>query len=180
MSQHFYNTFYFQLWLVLVWYFIIYIYNIFITNYRWQIVTSFKLSSPLKIVHLKKQKNSPRRLLVEQWILAHPIGLNQKKIGIQQNDTIVITDFKIGHTIVITFLFINSSLAPRICYEMNVKILWTSHFFFFYKELRLSNCENIVTTTKFYNIFTINLFLVVVSTNFINFYFILSYEKLTL
>ena len=130
MLQHFHNTFYFQLWLVLVWYFIIYIYNIFITNYRWQIVTSFKLWSPLKIVHLKKQKTSPRRLLVEQWILAHPIGLNQKKIVIQQNDTIVITDFKIGHTIVITFLFINSSLAPRIFYEMNVKILWTSHFFF--------------------------------------------------
>ena len=79
MSQHFHNTFYFQLWLVLVWYFIIYIYNIFITNYRWQIVTSFKLWSPLKIVHLKKQKTSPRRLLVEQWIFAHPIGLNQKK-----------------------------------------------------------------------------------------------------
>ena len=91
----------------------------------------------------------------------------------------VITDFKIGHTIVITFLFINSSLAPRIFYEMNVKILWTSHFFF-YKELRRSNCENIVTTTRFYNIFTVNLFLVVVSTNLINFYFILSYEKLTL
>ena len=80
MSQHFHNTFYFQLWLVLVWYFIIYIYNIFIINYRWQIVTSFKLWSPLKIVHLKKTKTSPRRLLVEQWILAHPIWLNQKKV----------------------------------------------------------------------------------------------------
>ena len=133
MSQHFYNTFYFQLWLVLVWYFIIYFKEILYSKYFHKKIIDDKLLLILKL------------------------------------------------DITLLSLFYLSIVAWHLGFVM--KWMWKFcglHIFFFYKELRLSNCENIVTTTKFYNIFTINLFLVVVSTNFINFYFILSYEKLTL
>ena len=91
----------------------------------------------------------------------------------------IVIGFKLGPLLILLFY-----LSKIPCHlEFVVKLLWKycelNIFLIFYFDLwDLSNCKNIVTTTRYYNIFTIHLFSVEVDFNLIFYYFILSYKKL--
>ena len=95
----------------------------------------------------------------------------------------VVIGFKLGLLLILLFY-----LSKKPCHlEFIVKLSWKccelsiffNILFWSIKNWDLSNCKNIVITTRYYNIFTIHLFSIVVGLSIIFYYFILNNKELT-